>query len=267
MIDTHCHLTMVLDENKNIDYKKIDEILRQMDADSVTHAITMGVNLQDSINALEIANRYDNIYCAVGIHPEDADSVDENTFAKLEDLIRDNLDKGKIVAIGEIGLDYYWSKDNKDAQMEIFKKQIELSKKYNLPIVVHCRDAYGDVLDILKDYAPFDKGGVIHCYSGSIEWAKEVIKLGFLISFTGVVTYPNASNIQEVAKWVDDDKFMVETDSPYLTPVPFRGKVNVPSYTKYTLEYIAKLKNKNIEKLDKITTNNAIKLFNLIINN
>ncbi len=265
MIDTHCHLTMVLDENKNIDYDKIDDIVSRMEQNGVTQAITMGVNLRDSINALEIANRYNNIYCAIGVHPEDADSVDENTFAKLEDLIRDNLDSGKVVAVGEIGLDYYWRKDNKDKQIEIFKKQIELAKKYNLPIVVHCREAYGDTLDILKQYAPYNRAGVIHCYSGSVEWAEQVIKLGFLISFTGVVTYSNAVNVQAVAKWVDEDKFMLETDSPYLTPVPFRGKVNDPSYTKYVLECIAKIKNENTEKLNKITTNNAIKLFNLKI--
>ena len=260
MIDTHCHLTMVLDENKNIDYKQIDEILKQMETNGVTHAITVGSNMEDSKLNVQIANKYNNIYCAVGVHPEEVESFDTR---QLEDFVKNNLDSGKLVAIGEIGLDYYWRKDNKDAQIEIFKKQIELAKKYNLPIVVHCRDAYGDTLEILKEYAPYDNGGVIHCYSGSIEWAKEVIKLGFLISFTGVVTYPNASNIQDVAKWVDMDKFMVETDSPFLTPVPFRGKKNNPSYTKYTLEYIAKLKNKNIQEIDKNTTSNAIKLFNL----
>jgi TatD DNase family protein len=251
---------MVLDENKKIDYNQIDNILNQMKIDGVTHAITIGSNMEDSKLSVEIANKYDNIYCVVGVHPEEVESFD---IVELENLVKANLNSGKLVAIGEIGLDYYWRKDNKDAQIEIFKKQIELSKKYNLPIVVHCRDAYGDVLEILKEYAPYDNGGVIHCYSGSIEWAKEVIKLGFLISFTGVVTYPNARNIQEAAKWVDDDKFMVETDSPFLTPVPFRGKVNNPSYTKYTLEYIAKLKNVEVDDLDKITTNNAIKLFNL----
>lgn len=260
MIDTHCHLSMVLDENKNIDYNQIDDILKQMEINNVTHAITVGSNMRDSAISAEIANRYNNIYCAVGVHPEE---VEEFDIIKLENLVKDNLNAGKLVAIGEIGLDYYWRKDNKEAQIEIFKKQIELAKQYNLAIVVHCRDAYGDVLQILKEYAPFEAGGVIHCYSGSIEWAKEVIKLGFLISFTGVVTYTNARNIQEVAKWVDLDKFMVETDSPFLTPVPFRGKRNNPAYTKYTLEYIAKLKNKNIEEIDKITTKNAKKLFKI----
>lgn len=260
MIDTHCHLSMVLNEDGKIDYNQIDNILEQMKENDVTHAITVGSNMTDSELSLEIANRYENIYCAIGVHPEEVESFD---IVKLEDLVKTNLNSGKLVAIGEIGLDYYWRKDNKEEQIEIFKKQIELAQKYNLPIVVHCRDSYGDVLNILKEYAPFDNGGVIHCYSGSIEWAKEVVKLGFLISFTGVVTYPNASNIQEVAKWVDMDKFMVETDSPFLTPVPYRGKKNNPAYTKYTLECIAKLKNKNVLELDKNTTNNAIKLFKL----
>lgn len=260
MIDTHCHLSMVLDEQGKIDYNQIDDILKQMEINGVTHAITVGSNMEDSRLSVEIANRYENIYCAVGVHPEELESFN---MKELENLIKDNLNSGKLIAIGEIGLDYYWRKDNKEEQIEIFKKQIELAKKYNLPIVIHCRDAYGDVLEILKQYAPFDKGGVIHCYSGSIEWAKEVIKLGFLISFTGVVTYLNASNIQEVAKWVDMDKFMVETDSPFLTPVPFRGKKNNPSFVKYTLEYIAQLKNKQMQEINKNTINNTIKLFNL----
>ena len=260
MIDTHCHLSMVLDEQGKIDYNQIDDILKQMETNGVMHAITVGSNMVDSKLSIEIAKHYYNIYCAVGVHPEELESFN---MKELENLIKDNLNSGKLVAIGEIGLDYYWRKDNKEEQIKIFKKQIELAKKYNLPIVIHCRDAYGDVLEILKQYAPFDKGGVIHCYSGSIEWAKEVIKLGFLISFTGVVTYPNASNIQEVAKWVDMDKFMVETDSPFLTPVPFRGKKNNPSFVKYTLEYIAQLKNKQMQEINKNTTNNTIKLFNL----
>ncbi len=262
MIDTHCHLSMVLDEEEKIDYKQIDDILSQMEINNVTHAITVASNIKDSKLSIKIAKHYNNIYCAVGVHPEEVESFDLDI---LENMVKQNINKGKLVAIGEVGLDYYWRKDNKEAQIEIFKKQIELAKKYNLPIVVHCRDAYGDVLEILKEYTPFENGGVIHCYSGSIEWAKEVIKLGFIISFTGVVTYPNASNIQEVVKWVDVDKFMVETDSPFLTPVPFRGKKNNPSYTKYTLEYIAKLKNEDVANLNKITTNNAIRLFKLNI--
>ena len=259
MIDTHCHLSMVLDENKNIDYGQIENTLKQMQVNGVTHAITIGSNMEDSKLSVEIANKYDNIYCAVGVHPEEVESFN---IKELEDLIKANLDSGKLVAIGEIGLDYYWRKDNKDKQIEIFKRQIELAKKHNLPIIVHCRDAYGDVLDILKQYTPFDNCGVIHCYSGSVEWAKEVIRLGFLISFTGVVTYSNAVNVQEVAKWVDEDKFMVETDSPYLTPVPFRGKENQPMYVKYVAQTIAELRGITTDEVALATTQNAERIFN-----
>lgn len=259
MIDTHCHLNMVVDEEGKLDIVKLEDILGKMKENGVTKAITIGSNIKDSELCVNIANKYDNIYCAVGVHPEELESFD---IDKLEELVKQNLDK-KLVAIGEIGLDYYWRKDNKEIQIDIFKQQIELAKKYNLPIIIHCREAYGDCLEVLKQYAPLEKGGVIHCYSGSIEWAKEVIKLGFLISFTGVVTYSNANNVQEVAKWIDNNKFMVETDSPFLAPVPFRGKENNPSLVIYTAKFIASLKGIPYEEIDKITTNNAIKLFNL----
>ena len=254
LTDTHAHVYSEY-------YDDIDFVLNESLLNGINRVICSGVDLRTNQELLKLINEYDNMFATLGIHPESADTYTEEDLKYVEEHINDP----KVVAIGEIGLDYYWRKDNKEEQIKVFEAQIELAKKYNLPIVVHCRDAYGDVLDILKQYAPYDNGGVIHCYSGSIEWARQIIQLGFLISFTGVVTYSNAVNVQEVAKWVDDDKFMVETDSPFLTPVPFRGKKNNPSYTKYTLEYIAKLKNKNIKELDKITTKNAIKLFNLKI--
>lgn len=260
MIDTHCHLNMITDKNGKIDFIKIEQILKNMYDNGVEIAITIGSNLDDSKIGIEIANKYDNIYCAVGVHPE---GVDEFNLDKLESLVKQNINSGKLVAIGEIGLDYYWRKDNKLEQIKIFKQQIELAKKYNLPIIVHCREAFGDCLEILKQYSPFLNGGVIHCYSGSIEWAKEVINLGFLISFTGVVTYSNAKNVQEVAKWVDNDKFMVETDSPFLSPVPFRGKENYPSNVVYVAKFIAGLKDISYNNIDKITTKNAKKIFKI----
>lgn len=260
MIDTHCHLNMITDKNGEIDFTKIEQILKNMYDNRVEIAITIGSNLDDSKIGIQIASKYKNIYCAVGVHPE---GVDEFNLDKLEGLVKQNINSGKLVAIGEIGLDYYWRKDNKLEQIKIFKQQIELAKKYNLPIIVHCREAFGDCLEILKQYSPFLNGGVIHCYSGSIEWAKEVINLGFLISFTGVVTYSNAKNVQEVAKWVDNDKFMVETDSPFLSPVPFRGKENCPSNVVYVAKFIAELKNISYNNIDKITTKNAKKLFKI----
>ena len=260
MIDTHCHLNMITDKNGKIDFIKIEQILKNMYDNRVEIAITIGSNLDDSKIGIQIASKSKNIYCAVGVHPE---GVDEFNLDKLESLVKQNINSGKLVAIGEIGLDYYWRKDNKLEQIKIFKQQIELAKKYNLPIIVHCREAFGDCLEILKQYSPFLNGGVIHCYSGSIEWAKEVINLGFLISFTGVVTYSNAKNVQEVAKWVDNDKFMVETDSPFLSPAPFRGKENCPSNVVYVAKFIAELKNISYNNIDKITTKNAKKLFKI----
>lgn len=260
MIDTHCHLNMITDKNGKIDFTKIEQILKNMYDNGVEIAITIGSNLDDSKIGVQIANKYDNIYCAFGVHPE---GVDEFNLDKLESLVKQNINSGKLVAIGEIGLDYYWRKDNKLEQIKIFKQQIELAKKYNLPIIVHCREAFGDCLEILRQYSPFLNGGVIHCYSGSIEWAKEVINLGFLISFTGVVTYSNAKNVQEVAKWVGNDKFMVETDSPFLSPVPFRGKENCPSNVVYVAKFIAELKNISYNNIDKITTKNAKNLFKI----
>lgn len=260
MIDTHCHLNMVIDENKQIDYYKLHNILSQMEETGVNNAITVGSNIEDSEFNVEIANKYENIYCAIGVHPEDVDSFD---VSKLEVLIKKGLESGKLVAIGEIGLDYYWRKDNKEAQIKIFKEQIELALKYSLPVIIHCREAYGDCLEVLKNYDLTSIGGVIHCYSGSIEWASEIIKLGLIISFTGVVTYPTAKNVQEVAKWIDNDKFMLETDSPYLTPVPFRGKVNNPALVYYVGEFVAKIKNLTIKEVDEITTKNAKKLFKI----
>ena len=321
MIDTHCHLNSLVTENGELDYNKVDDILHQMEQNKVGYAITMGTTIKDSKLAIELANKYKNIYCAIGVHPEELDCFDE---VKLEKLIVDNLrclknnciqaksqdctnkikkedenistcfedsltqsanknvyfedmlkNKGneyqlqsnanKLVAIGEIGLDYYWRKDNKDMQIRIFKKQVELAIKYDLPIVVHCREAYGDCLEILKQYYSNTNklNGVIHCYAGSIEWACEIIKLGFIISFTGVVTYNNAKNVQEVAKWIDLDKIMVETDSPFLTPVPYRGKENNPSYVVYVAKKIAELKDISYEYVNNITDNNAKKLFKI----
>lgn len=328
MIDTHCHLNSLVKENGELDYEKIDNIMCQMEQNGVSKAITMGTTINDSVLALKLANKYANIYCAIGVHPEELECFDEN---ELEKLIVDNLSsskelnddknyllskqettnstktiskcyvdkltlsrqydfneerqignidekydnrkklqkKSKLLAIGEIGLDYYWRKDNKDAQIQIFKKQIELAIKYNLPIVVHCRDAYGDCLEILKRYYSDTSklNGVIHCYTGSIEWAREIIKLGFIISFTGVVTYNNAKSVQEVAKWIDLDKLMVETDSPFLTPVPNRGKENNPSYVVYVAQKIAELKQVSYEIINNFTDSNAKALFKIDANN
>ena len=178
--------------------------------------------------------------------PSDSASVNHLSLTKFQyqnEVVYDKNNRNKLLAIGEIGLDYHMGKENKDKQIEMFESQIKLAKKYNLPIIIHNRDASGDILEVLKRNAPFEKGGIIHCFSASLEWAREVIKLGFYISFSGTVTFKNAINIQEVAKLVPEDKLLVETDSPYLAPVPHRGEINQPMYLVDVAKFIAQLRN------------------------
>ena len=267
MIDSHCHLT----DDKIID--NIDEIVDTFKANGVEMVLNIGVNKKTSLVAKEQAEKFDCVYSTVGFHPEDVDDYNEEEFEKLirKCLNIENMNKcanmgtynSKCIAVGEIGLDYYWRKDNKEEQIKCFESQIKLAKKYNLPFIVHNRDASGDVLEILKRNAPYNRTNIIHCFSASKEWAEEVIKLGFVISFSGSVTFNNAKNLQAVAIWIDDDKFLVETDSPYLTPVPYRGIINEPKYVVETAKFISNLRNTSLEHIDICTTNNFKRIFNI----
>lgn len=176
-------------------------------------------------------------------------------------VVLDKFGKNKLLAIGEIGLDYHYGKDDRNEQMCMFESQIKLAKKYNLPIIIHNRDASGDILEILKRNAPYTRGGIIHCFSASLEWAREVIKLGFYISFSGTVTYKNAVNVQEVAKSIPEDRILVETDSPYLSPVPYRGQRNEPKNVVEVANFIANLRGLSYEHINKCTTDNFNRLF------
>jgi len=183
----------------------------------------------------------------------------KNKYEK--NAVFDKFGKNKLLAIGEIGLDYHYGKDDRYEQMCMFESQIRLAKKYNLPIIIHNRDASGDILEILKRNAPFNCGGIIHCFSASLEWAREVIKLGFYVSFSGSVTFKNAVNIQEVAKSIPEDRILVETDSPYLAPVPYRGQRNEPKNVVEVANFIANLRGVSYEHINKCTTNNFNRLF------
>ena len=220
--------------------------------------ICVGCDHQSNMRAKEIANAYDSVYYTVGIHPDDCDQYDKS---EIESYL--SVGDNKLVAVGEIGLDYFHNKENKQKQIEVFISQIELAKKYKLPIVIHCRDAYGDTLDILKRYAPFEYGAVMHCYSGSVEFAREVIRLGVKLSFTGTVTYKNAVNLHEVVREIPLDSFFIETDSPYLTPVPHRGKRNEPKYVRHVAEKIADLRGVDVSVVENVTDNNVKKFFNI----
>jgi len=246
MIDTHCHL------NDNQFDGEVDSIVNNFLNSGIERVICVGCDSISNKTAQTIAKAFDSVYYTVGFHPDDCNSFNE------EELLRfvQSNDK-KLVAVGEIGLDYFHNKENKEEQKRVFIRQIEIAKEYNLPIVVHCRDAYGDTLEILKQFAPYEHGVVMHCYSGSWEYAKELLKLGVKFSFTGTVTYKNAKNVQEVAQNLPLDSFFFETDSPYLSPTPYRGKRNEPKNVVEIAKYVADLRGISFEELEQITDQNA----------
>lgn len=252
MIDTHCHLN---DKMYNND---LEEIIEDFKCAGVEKVICVGADYSSSVKAGEIANTHNNIYYTIGVHPDDCNTYNEND---IEELIN-NASK-KLVAIGEIGLDYFHNKDNKFKQIEVFFSQVNLAIKHNLPIVIHCRDAYGDMLNILKRYAPLPVGVVFHCYSGSLDFARELLKLGVKMSFTGTVTFSNAKNVQEVIKNLPLDAFFFETDSPYLSPTPHRGERNTPKNVLDIAKFVADLRGMQVEELIKITDRNAKEFFKI----
>ena len=245
IIDTHCHLS------KN-DYEDLDSVIKDMKG----IMITSGCNDDSNLEVLELVKKYDNVYGTLGIHPEELDKITEDSFK----IIEDNLSNPKIVGIGEIGLDYYWTKDNIERQKEIFEYQLKLAEKYKMPVVVHSRDAIQDTYDILKKY---NVTGTIHSFSSSLEMAREFIKLGYKIGVGGVVTFKNGRKIQEVVENIDLNDILLETDSPYLTPKPYRGKRNQPSNVYYVALKISEIKDINIEDVIDITSRNAINKFDL----
>ena len=252
MIDTHSHL---FSEEFNEDLK---ECIDRCILNNVNKIILVGFSKETNIKAQELANKYDIFYPTAGVHPEECDNDYLNKFNELEEFVNNH----KVYAIGECGLDYHWDITYKEEQKELLKLQCKLAIKLDLPIIIHMRDATKDTYDILKEYKGKLKG-VMHCYSGSYEMALEFIKLGLDISLGGTVTFKNAVEPKKIAKEIPLEHLLIETDCPFLAPTPFRGKRNESSYVKYVLEEIAKIKEMDIKEVEKITTNNAIKLFNL----
>ena len=250
MIDTHCHI-------EKEDFDKIEEILENCKKNGINKIIVSGYDLESSKEAVRLANKYDEIYATIGYLPEILQQENLDSISELEELL---INK-KVVGIGEIGLDYYWYKDNKEAQKNLFISQIELALKYNKPVVIHCREAIQDCYDIIKNYSNLK--GTMHCYSGSVEMAKEFVKLGFNISIGGVSTFKNSKSIKEVINEIDLEYILLETDSPYLTPEPYRGKKNYPYYLGYVAEKIAEIKNIDVDDVKNITTSKANKLFDI----
>ena len=245
LIDTHCHLSYQ-------DYDNLDEIIKNMNGIMIAN----GCDDKTNKEVLELVKKYDNVYGAIGFHPQEIDNLTSNSFK----LIEENLNNPKIVALGEIGLDYYWTKDNIEKQKEIFELQLELAIKYNKPIIVHSREAIQDTYDILKKY---NLRGSIHCFSSSLEMANEFIKLGYMIGVGGTLTFKNSIILQNIIKNIKLENILIETDSPYLSPEPFRGKTNKPSNVYYIALKIAELKNINVTDVLDVVNNNAITIFDL----
>jgi len=247
MIDTHCHLSIK-------DYDNLEEVINHMNNNII---VISGADPNDLEEVISIASKYDNIYATIGIHPEFANTYTDEDINNIEKYIN----HPKVVGIGEIGLDYYWVKDNKEKQKELFIKQIELANKYNKTIVIHSRDSIEDTYNILKEYSKTKIN--LHCYSSSVEMAKEFLKLNVYFGIGGVLTFKNSKVLKEVVNFLPIEKILLETDSPYLTPEPYRGHKNEPYNIKYVAEEIAKIKGIEIEKVFEITTNNAKSQFDL----
>ncbi len=250
IFDSHAHYD---DEQFDIDR---EELLEMLPENGISNVINIGCDVKSSIKAIELSEQYPYIYASVGIHPEYADKVGESDLIQIEEL----LENEKVVAIGEIGLDYYYEDcADRDTQIDLFLKQLELCKKYDLPAIIHSREAAMDTFETIKSSGV--KKGVVHCYSGSKEMALDYIKLGFYVGIGGVLTYKNARKTVEVVEEIPLDKILIETDAPYLSPVPMRGKRNDSSNLKYVCQKIAEIKNIDVRKVEKITEENAKKLF------
>lgn len=253
IFNVHTHL------NDDSQYEEVNELINECLENNVSKLVVIGYDVKSSKRAIEIANNYEGVYAAIGIHPSDVNK-ENNTIEELEKL----LDSKKVIAIGEIGLDYHWENNpSKEIQIEWFIKQLQLANKYKLPIIIHSRDAMGDTIKVLKENKKYYEKGIMHCYAGSIESSVELEKLGFYFSFAGPLTYKNADQLRNVASNISLDKILIETDDPYLTPTPFRGKKNKPSYVTYVANELAKLKGLSYEEISNITYNNAMKVFNL----
>ena len=249
MIDTHCHLF-------KDDYDNLDEVIGRMQ-DNIM--LVSGTSDSTNLEVIDLVNKYPNIYGVIGIHPEEVDNVTSNSFK----IIEDNINNPKIVGIGEVGLDYYWVKDNKERQIELFIKQIELANKYNKTVVIHSRDAIGDTYNILEKH--LKTKAVMHCYSSSLEMARKFINLGIKLGVGGVVTFKNSKVLKEVVENISINDILLETDSPYLTPEPYRGKKNEPYNVIYVASKIAEIKGITLNEVLEKTSRTARELFNLDI--
>lgn len=252
IFDTHAHYSdSAFDEDR-------DELLAQLPSKGVRFVTLASSSVEDSVANSEICSKYDYIYAAAGVHPECVNETPSDYIGRVRDIIRANP---KMRAVGEIGLDYHYDGYDRELQISIFRSQLELAAELDLPVIVHSRDACEDTLNILKEFKP---KGVVHCFSGSVETAKEILKLGMHISLTGVLTFKNARKAIEVLEIIPLDRFMLETDCPYMAPVPFRGKRCDSSMIAYTAEKAAEIKGVSVQEILDITCGNAMKFYGII---
>lgn len=248
LTDTHCHIFLS-------DYEDIAQVLQNACENNVGRIINNATDKSSMLELLEMLKKYDNMYGALGIHPEFADTYKEEDL----NLIENNLSNPQVIAIGEIGLDYHYSNENKEQQIALFEQQLKMAEKYNMPVIIHNRQATDDILKSIKK---FKVKGVIHCFNGSIETAKEYLKLGYKLGINGVVTFKNC-NLKETLKKLTLEDLVLETDSPYLTPAPFRGQKNEPKYIKSIAEFVANIYDVPVSQVEKITNVNIRHIFDI----
>ncbi len=253
LIDSHAHLD---DKRFNRDR---DALIKKLKDDGVEYVINNGADLQTSLASIKLAEKYDNIYATIGVHPHDTKDMDETTIEAFRQLSSHE----KVVAIGEIGLDFHYDNSPRDVQRKWFREQLKLAKELDLPVTIHSREASQEVFDMIKEEQDGSLRGVMHCYSDSVELAKEYLKIGFYISLAGPVTFKNSRVAKEVAKIVPIDKLLIETDSPYLTPEPNRGKRNEPSYVRYVAAEVAELRDMSYDDLVSATNKNAKEFYGI----
>jgi TatD DNase family protein len=253
LIDSHSHLEMP-------DFiKDLEEVIQRAEASGVRYIFTVGTEKKDWKRTLEIVNSHPSIYAILGVHPHNVKEIDHETYPTLRQLCRQE----KVKAYGEIGLDFFRNLSPQDVQLKRFREQIGLAKELRLPIVVHDREAHHETLEVLKSEKAEECGGIIHCFSGDYEMAKACMDLGFFISVPGSITYKNSEDYRETIKRIPLESLLIETDAPFLTPVPFRGKRNEPSYVRYTAQKVAEIKKVPFEKVAEVTTENALRVYRL----
>ena len=251
-IDSHSHLILeAFDQDR-------DAVIQEALSNGITYIVQSCDNLKEIEKNLILTKKYENLYSSVGIHPHEAklwDDVSKSTIVKY-------TNERKVVAIGETGLDFFYNYSPQEVQLKVFREQVQVAKEVALPLIIHTRDAFKETIKILKEEKP-EKGGVFHCYTGDLETANEALKLGFFISWSGILTFKNSASLREVAKEIPLEKTLIETDCPFLTPIPHRGKRNEPKFVRHVAEELAKIHNVGVDKIGEVTSENAMRLFKI----